>query len=441
MEDGGRSNTSSSFGGVGCGGRSSPNLTREVVMENLRVALEASEEKHVAIRGLDPEWPFDLMYRKRSCTSPEAPLVGMRLLVIGSTLGGYVVDMPCSILDDFVVLILQKNRGQLQYGYRSMAYNGEDDASWNGDTDMIPVNTFWNLYDGLVELGMTRSMSMIGMSAGVDRCLAVLAHAGDARPRHKFVCTHFVAICGAFHSFLYKRAKDVFISHRSRVIVVHHQDDKLCPWPPVEVAWEDIRRGMLRENVDTVYIAKLYMKGHPYLDGARHAVDKFLMYQNALWSELALGPFSGVDSFLKRSHKGKLGHGHRTPPDKQCLKDLVLFTSPRESHIIMYAQILLSALPAARLAGSTREYLRIVVENVRQYLSPEVYERTKELLRILRHEHKGLEYWYGLLLNADGLNSFVVPSFYVLCASSELSPSMSFLDMYFLSRKCYFSGC
>ena len=112
MEDGGRSNTSSSFGGVEYGGRSSPNSTREVVMENLRVALEASEEKHVARRGLDPKWPFDLMYRKRPCTSPEAPLVDMRLLVIGSTLGGYVVDMPCSILDDLVVLILQKNKGR-----------------------------------------------------------------------------------------------------------------------------------------------------------------------------------------------------------------------------------------------------------------------------------------------------------------------------------------
>ena len=109
MEDGGRSNASSSFGGVGYGGRSSPNSTREVVIDNLREALEASEEKHVAIRGCDRKWPFDLTYRKRSWTSPEAPLVGMRLLVIGSTLGGYVIDTPSSILDDYVVLILQKN--------------------------------------------------------------------------------------------------------------------------------------------------------------------------------------------------------------------------------------------------------------------------------------------------------------------------------------------
>ena len=122
MEDGGRSNASSSSGGVGDGGRSCPNSTRKVLLDNLRAALEASEEKHVAIRGCDRKWPFDLTYRKRSWNSPEAPLVGMRLLVIGSTLGGYVIDMPCSILDNYVVLILQKNRGQLQYGYRAMAY-------------------------------------------------------------------------------------------------------------------------------------------------------------------------------------------------------------------------------------------------------------------------------------------------------------------------------
>ena len=100
----------------------------------------------------------------------------------------------------------------------------------------------------------------------------------------------------------------------------------------------------------------------------------------------------------------------------------MLFTSPRESHIIMYAQILLSALPAARLAGFTREYLRIVVENVRQYLSPEGSERTMELLRILRHAHKVLVYWHGLLLKADGPNSFVVPSFYVfMCQCGGVS--------------------
>ena len=45
-----------------------------------------------------------------------------------------------------------------------------------------------------------------------------------------------------------------------------------------------------------------------------------------------------------------------------------------------------------------------------------------ELLRILRHEHKVLVYWYGPLLKADGPNSFVVPSFYVfMCQCGGVS--------------------
>ena len=67
---------------------------------------------------------------------------GKHAIFIGSTLGGYVIDFPSSILEKYVVLMLQKNRGQLQYGYRSMAYNSGEDGSWRGDTDMSPVCSF-----------------------------------------------------------------------------------------------------------------------------------------------------------------------------------------------------------------------------------------------------------------------------------------------------------
>ena len=424
MEEGERSNASSSCGGVGDGGRSCPISTREVLSDNLRAALEASEEKHVAIRGCDQKWPFDLTYRKRSGSSPEAPLVGMRLLVIGSTLGGYVIDVPCSILDKYVVLILQKNKGPLQYGYRLVRYNSCDDGSWTGDTDMGPVRTFWNLYDGLVDLGMDRVMSMIGMSAGVDRCLAVLAHAAEVRPRHRFTCTHFVSICGAFHPFLYEWAKEIFILHRCRVIVVHHKDDWLCKWPPVQAAWEEIREGMSRKgNEPTVYVAKLSMKTHPYLGNNRHDVEKFLVYQNALWSELSLGPWSSADNFVDRCCKANLGFGHTTPPDEQSFKDLVLFTSPRDSHLFMYSRILLSVLHIARQAGSTEEYLRIVVKNIREYLSPRELKSTLELLGMLRAEHKVLVYRYGLCFEADGPSVF-------LCFNADTFPASFVFEMY-----------
>ena len=397
MEGGGTSNASSSCVDVGDGGRSCPSSTRKALLDNLRAALEASEEKHVAIGGCDVKWPFDLTYRKRPGSFPETPLVGMRLLVIGSTLGGYVIDFPSFILEKYVVLILKVNDGQRQYGYRLVSYNSCDDGSWTGETDMDPVRSFWKLYDGLVDLGMDRVMSMIGMSAGVDRCLAVLAHAAEVGPRYGFTCSHFVSICGAYHPFLYKRAKEIFITQRCRVIVVHHKDDRLCEWPPVQAAWEEIQQGMFRAgNVPTVYIAKLHMRSHPYLGNNRHDVEKFVVYQKALWSELLLGPFSHGDNFVDRCSKAHLGFGHTTPPDEQCFKDLVLFTSTRDSHIFMYSRILLLTLATARHAGSTEEYLRIVVKNIREYLSPRELQSTLVLLGMLRVEHKVLVYRFGL---------------------------------------------
>ena len=136
-------------------------------------------------------------------------------------------------------------------------------------------------------------------------------------------------------------------------------------------------------------------------------MSKFLVYQNALWSELSLGPWSSADNFVDRCWKANLGFGHTTPPDEQSFKDLVLFTSPRDSHLFMYSRILLSVLHIARQAGSTEEYLRIVVKNIREYLSPRELKSTLELLGMLRAEHKVLVYRYGLCFEADGPSVFL----------------------------------
>ena len=70
--------------------------------------------------------------------------------------------------------------------------------------------------------------------------------------------------------------------------MVHHEDDTLCRWPEVKWAWEDIQKDMLccEQSFDTVYIATLQMKHHPFLNKSHHAIDKFVVHQQALWSEL-----------------------------------------------------------------------------------------------------------------------------------------------------------
>ena len=93
-----------------------------------------------------------------------------------------------------------------------------------------------------------------------------------------------------------------------------------------------------------------------------------------------------------------MGYGHMTPPEKQCLEDFVFIISPRQSHLTMYAHIVLLALQEARSACSTVAYLRRVVECVRLHLSPNGWEKTKNLLEIIPSEHKVMVFRYGLVL-------------------------------------------
>ena len=396
-DDDGSNPSASSLGVAPVGGRSHREPHQRT--DDVCAALEASNGERVSIPGCDEKWPFYLIYRKRQSHTAAAPLHELKLMVIGSTLGGALFDIPSFVLDDFIIVMLPCNKGKQQYGYREVPYNSVDEASWDGGTDMDPVIAFWDIVDCLVELQMTNVMSMVGMSAGVDRCLSLLAHVDVVQPRNRVVCSHFVAICGAYHSFLYKLAKRVFLADWSRIIVVHHVDDTLCRWPEVKWAWEDIRKDMLwsEQSFDTVYIATLEMKQHPFLNKPRHSIDKFVVHQQALWSELKLGVFSCIKTFKTRCWKDWLGHGHMTPPDKQCLEDFVFIISPRQSHLIMYAHILLLALQEARSATSTPAYLRRVVECARLHLSPQGWEKTKKLLEIIPSEHQVMVFRYGLV--------------------------------------------
>ena len=105
MEDGGGRNPTSLSAGVEDGGRRSPNST----IEDVRSALESSNEKPVAIPGCHWKWPFDLVHRNRSLHSSDLPSTGLKLLVVGSTLNGGLIDIPGFILDAFIVLILRRN--------------------------------------------------------------------------------------------------------------------------------------------------------------------------------------------------------------------------------------------------------------------------------------------------------------------------------------------
>ena len=110
MADDGGSNPSSSFSGVAPVGGRSPRETHRRD-DDVRAALEASNGKRASIPGCDRKWPFDLIYRKRQSHTAVAPLHELKFIVIGSTPGGALIDIPSSVLDDFIVVILPCSRG------------------------------------------------------------------------------------------------------------------------------------------------------------------------------------------------------------------------------------------------------------------------------------------------------------------------------------------
>ena len=95
----------------------------------VRAALESSNETPVAIPCCHWQWPFDLVYQNRPWLSPDLPLADVRLLVVGSTLNSAAIDVPNSILDASIVVMVRIT------------------------TDPIPVQSFWETVGCLLELG------------------------------------------------------------------------------------------------------------------------------------------------------------------------------------------------------------------------------------------------------------------------------------------------
>ena len=199
------------------GGRSLSSIPHDRITL-VRLALESSKENPVAIPGCHWQWPFDLVYRNRPCLSPDLPLADVRLLVVGSTLNSAVIDVPNSILDAFIVVMVRVT------------------------TDPIPVQSFWETVGCLLELGMIPLMSMLAMSAGVDRCLSMVEDASNAMQAVKIELAHFVAIDAALHTDLFNTASDVFMSHQTRCVFIYHEEDK----------HENIRKGMLLDGFNIV---------------------------------------------------------------------------------------------------------------------------------------------------------------------------------------------
>ena len=103
------------------------------------------------------------------------------LLVLGAGLGGGAVKFPERYYTSFVVLILRHNG---HYGFRKKRYIEGDATTWEGETDEVPCDFFWDICLLLIGMGMQPRMSCLGTSAGVDSILSVVATQTDDDRQH-----------------------------------------------------------------------------------------------------------------------------------------------------------------------------------------------------------------------------------------------------------------
>ena len=229
------------------------------------------------------QWPFDVVYRSRQCHSSDLPLANVRLLVVGSTVNSAVIDVPDSILDAFIIVIVRIT------------------------TDPIPVESFLEIVGCLLVLGMIPLMSMLAMSAGVDRCLSMVEDASNAMQAVKIELAHFVANYAAFRTDLYNAASDVFMSHQTRFVLLYHEDDKR----------ENIRKGMLLDGFNIVGSLSLRSE-----DLELHVIADVASNAEALW----------VDSVDENgTFHEEQGHNKVFPNEEDTLEAIIDRLLPMEA--------------------------------------------------------------------------------------------------------------
>ena len=175
---------------------------------------------------------------------------------------------------------------------------------------LIQINLVLELAHSLKEWGLRGELACIGPSAGVDHILSIVVALFNARRTHNtgFRVTYFIAIAGVYHPTLYTNARELFIEDGTHIIILHHDGDTLCPWPPVQRFWTDLDRAMQGH----VFIHTLTCRDRQLVDRNYHNVTKFLCSQANFWSLLGTWHDPQDHFFKQRCTDFCLGEGHLT---------------------------------------------------------------------------------------------------------------------------------
>ena len=237
-----------------------------------------------------------------------------RLLIIGSTQGGWALPVPRRILEKFVVIVLGNCEKESRYGYREEAYIDGNAATWESpNTADGIVRVLLVVIGELFGLGLQPEVSLIGASAGVDQIMTVASalHGPDAPPG---VRVPFIApIAGALHPTVFPLAAKAFLHHGTHVLVHSHRRDRHCPWDKVKDFWVKLREEMRVARRGGVHIHLMTLDDRSLIDGNFHNITHFLCAHAEFWDELAAAhePDAGAE-FCARCVSKQYGEAHRT---------------------------------------------------------------------------------------------------------------------------------
>ena len=116
--------------------------------EDIEVVLKAGING-VRLKQCPRAWAMTMHLKVDEGAVLENVCKGRNIVVIGSSLGNSVVEVPKFFANNAIVLALMNKSGPKVYGFASTVYHRDRPESWEGSIDTIPARAAWQFVQSL----------------------------------------------------------------------------------------------------------------------------------------------------------------------------------------------------------------------------------------------------------------------------------------------------
>ena len=326
---------------------------RTVQPEDIKAALQCCVGGVRLVQCPSP-WNITMHIHAKADASPDNVCQGRNIVVVGSSLGDHIIEVPDFFAKNAVVLALMNKLGPKSYGFATTVYKRNDPQSWEGNIDPIPVEAAWDFVTSLrSHWGATGTITLIGQSAGCPKIWAVYNQA--AKKGELAMVNYMISLAGAWHPHLLPVLHKNLVQSSTMVIVHHHVSDALCPWNgPLEDFWQQVSSELPTQTyIALVHVPMKFLPDHSY-----HNIYRMLCGSYTFWASLAYNKSPVQDDCLVNwAKEHKFGHGNVTLDD--LLPDAAYcYPVHLASHQIMAAYILAKAAVKSETCLSNNDVMQ-----------------------------------------------------------------------------------